>query len=178
ESASGTGTVVVRSPSGARPSSLFSSHSSVSSSILTSSEDPSISGTFVYRSHYDDSDSPKTPKSRLGLKGRSSSAAAEDSDMNLAEAKAAIQRGRKSNVRERPTSSHVSRDLQQSRTVEQPSESPDIFRIITMFISHIRKLSAQVEMTAMRRVIRCLSLHHYRNFSSPPFKTPSPMIHE
>lgn len=56
-----------------------------SSSTYASPEDTSSSGTIVYRGQHDDSDSPRTPKSRLGLQERSSSAAPEDSEVNLSE---------------------------------------------------------------------------------------------
>ncbi|KAL0443547.1 UNVERIFIED_CONTAM: Serine/threonine-protein kinase [Sesamum latifolium] len=128
EDVSGTGTVVVRSPRGSQPSSLFSNQSSMSSSTLASFEDGSISGTVVYRGQHDDSDSPRTPKSRLGLQERTSSAAVEDSELNLAEAKAAIQGGRKGNVRERSGLSKVNRDVQESRRTEQPTTSSDSSR--------------------------------------------------
>ncbi|XP_051152063.1 uncharacterized protein LOC127266032 [Andrographis paniculata] len=128
EDVTGTGTVVVRSPRGAQPSSLFSNQSSMSSSTLTSAEDTSISGTIVYRGQHDDSDSPRTPKSRLGLQERTSSAAVEDSETNLAEAKAAIQGARKGNVRERSALSKANRDGQDSRRTEQASASSDSSR--------------------------------------------------
>ncbi|CAN6827740.1 unnamed protein product [Brassica oleracea] len=51
----------------------------------TSFDDASTSGTVVVRGQNDDSGSPRTPKSRLGLQERSSSAS-EDSIANLAEA--------------------------------------------------------------------------------------------
>ncbi|PIN15736.1 Serine/threonine protein kinase [Handroanthus impetiginosus] len=127
EDVSGTGTVVVRSPRGAQPASVFSSQSSMSSSTLASAEDVGISGTVVYRGQHDDSGSPRTPKSRLGLQERTSSAAFEDSEINLAEAKAAIQGGRKGNVRERSALSKVNRDALGSRT-EQPATSSDSSR--------------------------------------------------
>ncbi|XP_057797414.1 uncharacterized protein LOC131013367 isoform X2 [Salvia miltiorrhiza] len=116
EDASGTGTVIVRSPRGVPRSSQFSSQSSISSSKYTSAEDASISGTVVYRGQHDDSDSPRTPKSRLGLQERTFSAALEDSETNLAEAKAAIHGGRKG--RERSALSKGNRDLQESRRIE------------------------------------------------------------
>ncbi|WZZ47602.1 hypothetical protein YC2023_043861 [Brassica napus] len=50
----------------------------------TSFDDASTSGTVVVRGQNDDSGSPRTPKSRLGLQERSSSAS-EDSIANLAE---------------------------------------------------------------------------------------------
>ncbi|PIN00885.1 Serine/threonine protein kinase [Handroanthus impetiginosus] len=128
EDVSGTGTVVVRSPRGVQPPSLFGSQSSMSSSTYASAEDASISGTVVYRGQNDDSDSPRTPKSRLGLQERSFSAALEDSEVNLAEAKAAIQGGRKGNVKERSAFSKANRDVQQNRRMEQPTRSSDSSR--------------------------------------------------
>lgn len=56
-----------------------------SSSVFTSVEDASIGGTVVYRGQHDDSDSPRTPKSRLGIQERTSNASVEDSSINLAE---------------------------------------------------------------------------------------------
>lgn len=56
-----------------------------SSSTFASMEDASTSGTFVYRGQHDDFDSPRTPKSRLGIQERTSSASLEDSALNLAE---------------------------------------------------------------------------------------------
>lgn len=56
-----------------------------SSSPVASFEDASSSGTIVYRGRHDDPDSPRTPKSRLGIQERSSSASLEDSPTNLAE---------------------------------------------------------------------------------------------
>ncbi|KAL3849180.1 hypothetical protein ACJIZ3_011062 [Penstemon smallii] len=125
---SGTGTVVVRSPRGVQTSSVFSNQSSMSTSTYASTEDASISGTVVYRGQYDDSDSPRTPKSRLGLQERTSSAAFEDSELNLAEAKAAIQGGRKGNVREKSALKKVNRDVQEIRKIEQPTTSSDSSR--------------------------------------------------
>ncbi|KAK6131539.1 hypothetical protein DH2020_034709 [Rehmannia glutinosa] len=128
EDVSGTGTVIVRSPRGVQPSSQFSSQSSMSSSTYASAEDVSVSGTVVYRGQPDDSDSPRTPKSRLGLQERTSTAAPEDSQLNLAEARAAIQRGRKSNIRERSALRKGNRDEQESRRMEQPTTSSDSSR--------------------------------------------------
>ncbi|KAG8364912.1 hypothetical protein BUALT_Bualt18G0047800 [Buddleja alternifolia] len=125
EDASGTGTVVVRSPRGVQPTSPFSNQSSLSSSPYASAEDASITGTFVYRGQSDDTDSPRTPKSRLGLQDRTFSAALEDSEVNLAEAKAAIQRGRKGNVRETSASRKVNKDVQDSRKIEQATTVSD-----------------------------------------------------
>ncbi|CAA3006007.1 serine threonine- kinase 25-like isoform X1 [Olea europaea subsp. europaea] len=120
----GTETVVIRSPRG-QTSSLFSNQSSMSSSTFTSVEDASISGTVVYRGQHDDSDSPRTPKSRLGIQEKTSNVSVEDSSINLAEAKAAIQAGaRKGNVKERSILGNVNRDVQESRRMEQSSTTP------------------------------------------------------
>ncbi|GFP79660.1 serine/threonine-protein kinase 24 [Phtheirospermum japonicum] len=123
EDVSGTGTVVIRSPRAARPSSPFSNQnqSFTSSSSVASAEDASISGTVVYRGQNEDSGSPRNAKSRLGLQERTFSAALEDSEANLAEAKAAIQGGRKGNVRER--SALRKKDVEESRRSEQPTTS-------------------------------------------------------
>ncbi|KAL6570623.1 hypothetical protein OROGR_000173 [Orobanche gracilis] len=121
EDVSWTGTVVIRSPSAAQTSSSFSNQNFMSSNTLASAEDTSISGTVVYRGQNEDSGSPRTAKSRLGLQERTFSAAPEDSESNLTEAKAAIQRGRKGNVREK-RSSLSNREVEESRT-EQPTPS-------------------------------------------------------
>ncbi|KAM5586098.1 hypothetical protein ABKV19_005141 [Rosa sericea] len=84
------------------------------SSTYASYEDASSSGTVVFRGQLDDSDSPRTPRSRLGIQERTSSSSIEDSAMNLAEAKAAIQ-GRKGNVREKSGLTKVNYDSQDSR---------------------------------------------------------------
>ncbi|GER53846.1 kinase family protein [Striga asiatica] len=121
EDVSGTGTVVIRSPRAARPSSPFSNQSFTSSSTLASTEDTSISGTVVYRGQNEDSGSPRNAKSRLGLQDRTFSAVLEDSEANLAEAKAAIQGGRKGNTRER--SAFSKRDVEECRKTEQSTTS-------------------------------------------------------
>ncbi|KAH0654033.1 hypothetical protein KY289_031711 [Solanum tuberosum] len=131
-SVSGTGTVVVRSPRGSprgiQSTSLFSDQSSLSSSTLASFEDASSSGTVVYRGRHDDSDSPRTPKSRLGIQERSSSASLEDSSANLAEAKAAMLAGlKKGNVRDRSKLGKVQRDGLENKT-EQSTMSSDSSR--------------------------------------------------
>lgn len=48
-------------------------------------EDTSFSGTVVMRGQRDDSGSPQTPKSRMGIQERTSSFSPEDSASNLAE---------------------------------------------------------------------------------------------
>lgn len=128
-SASGTGTVVVRSPREVKSSSVYSDQSTLSSSTFASSEDASISGTFVYRGQHDDSDSPRTPKSRLGIQERTSSASLEDSAINLAEAKAAIQGGlKKGNARERSALAKVNKDGQENRKTDHSTNTSDSLR--------------------------------------------------
>ncbi|KAL9441181.1 hypothetical protein AB3S75_019789 [Citrus x aurantiifolia] len=127
-SASASGTVVIRSPRGSRSSGLFRDRSTVSSSTYTSAEDASTSGTVVYRGQHDDSDSARTPRSRLGIQERSSSASLEDSAVNLAEAKAAIQSGlRKGNARERLALGKMNNDGEYRRR-EQITSSSDSSR--------------------------------------------------
>ncbi|XP_062011448.1 uncharacterized protein LOC133728045 [Rosa rugosa] len=111
---SGSGTVVIRTPKGSQSSSQFRDQNSLTSSTYASYEDASSSGTVVFRGQLDDSDSPRTPRSRLGIQERTSSSSIEDSAMNLAEAKAAIQ-GRKGNAREKSGLTKVNYDSQDSR---------------------------------------------------------------
>lgn len=123
---SGTGTVVVRSPKGGSSSSVYSDKSFLSSSTFASVEASSTSGTVVYRGQHDDSGSPRTPKSRLGNQERTSSASLEDSSMNLAEAKAAIEAGlKKGNFKDKSALAKVNRDEQQSRRKEQSTAALD-----------------------------------------------------
>ncbi|CAK9182984.1 unnamed protein product [Ilex paraguariensis] len=132
-SVSGTGTVVVRSPR-MQSSSLFGDQSILSSCTYASLEDASTSGTIVYRGQHDDSDSPRTPKSRLGIQERTSSASLEDSATNLAEAKAAIQgKLRKGNVRESSVLAKVNKDRQESKKSEQSTNSSDSSRLSREF---------------------------------------------
>ncbi|KAI3815012.1 hypothetical protein L1987_14663 [Smallanthus sonchifolius] len=106
----GTGTVVVRSPR-VQTSSLFSDQSTMSSGTFSSLEDASSSGTFVYRGQHEDSDFPRTPKSRLGIQEKTSTASHEDSTLNLAEAKAAIQGGmKKGHAKDKSGLSKVNKD--------------------------------------------------------------------
>ncbi|PWA54782.1 protein kinase superfamily protein [Artemisia annua] len=124
----GTGTVVMRSP---RPqtSSLFSDQSTMSSSTFSSPEDGSISGTFVYRGPHDESDSPRTPKSRLGIQEKTSSASHEDSALNMAEAKAAIQGGmKKGQAKDKSALSKANKGIQESRKTEKSTNSSDSSR--------------------------------------------------
>nr|XP_024922484.2 serine/threonine-protein kinase svkA isoform X2 [Ziziphus jujuba var. spinosa] len=119
-SVSGSGTVVIRTPKG-------SQLSAQSSSTYASFDDASPSGTVVFRGQHDDSDSPRTPKSRLGNQERTSSSSLEDSAANLAEAKAAIQAGfRKGNVRERSAVGKI--DGPENRRRERIPNSSDSSR--------------------------------------------------
>ncbi|XP_074319349.1 uncharacterized protein LOC141656381 isoform X2 [Silene latifolia] len=122
-SQSGSGTVVVRSPRGRQSSSLRSNQSTRSSSTYASFEDTSSSGTLVVRGQHDEPVSPRTPKSRLGHEERSSSSY-EDSASNLAEAKAAMQKGmRKGLGRERPVMNRVSKDMQDDKSDQMRNSS-------------------------------------------------------
>ena len=114
-SLSGSGTVVIRSPRSSQSSSVFRDLSSGSTSRYTSFDDASTSGTVVVRGQNDDSGSPRTPKSRLGLQERSSSAS-EDSIANLAEAKVALEAGfRRGNARERLGNGKVNKRREQAK---------------------------------------------------------------
>ncbi|GLT72154.1 hypothetical protein SLA2020_441100 [Shorea laevis] len=122
-SGSGLGTVVIRSPRGSQ-SSLFFDQSMPSSSTYTSFEDSSTSGTVVFRGQHDDSDSPRTPKSRLGIQERTYTASLEDSATNLAEAKAALQGGlKRGNGRERSAVGKINNDWQENIREHMTSSS-------------------------------------------------------
>ncbi|KAG8637160.1 germinal center kinase 1 isoform X2 [Manihot esculenta] len=124
-SVSGSGTVVIRTPKGSQSSNMFRDQSSLSSSTVGSLEDASTSGTVVFRGQPDDSDSPWTP-SKMGIQERTSSASPEDSAVNLAEAKAAIQAGlRKGNARERFALNKLNNDAHENRRREQMTNSSD-----------------------------------------------------
>ncbi|KAJ6752041.1 hypothetical protein OIU85_002461 [Salix viminalis] len=127
-SVSGSGTVVIRTPKRSQPSALFRDQNNVSSSTLTTFEDASTSGTVVYRGQHDESDSPRTSKSRLGMQEKTSSASLEDSALNLAKARAAFQGGlRKGNARERFVPSKNNSDGLENRR-EQLTNSSDSSR--------------------------------------------------
>ncbi|KAG6689323.1 hypothetical protein I3842_11G169000 [Carya illinoinensis] len=119
-SASASGTVVIRSPRGSQ-SSLFRDQSMPFSGSYAAFED--TSGTVVIRGQHDDSDSPRTPKSRLGIQEKTYTASLEDSAINLAEAKAALQGLRRGNARERSTTGKINNDLQESRKDQMTSSS-------------------------------------------------------
>ncbi|KAF9666756.1 hypothetical protein SADUNF_Sadunf16G0261800 [Salix dunnii] len=127
-SVSGSGTVVIRTPKGSQSSALFRDQNNASSSTLTTFEDASTSGTVVFRGQHDDSDSPRTSKSRLGMQEKTSSASLEDSALNLAEARAAFQGGlRKGNAREKFVPSKNNSDGLENRR-EQLTNSSDSSR--------------------------------------------------
>ncbi|CAH2053654.1 unnamed protein product, partial [Thlaspi arvense] len=123
-SRSGSGTVVIRTPRSSQSSSIFREQISASSGRYASFDDASTSGTVVVRGH-DDSGSPRTPKSRLGIQERTSSAS-EDSIANLAEAKAALDAGfRRGNARERLGMGKNNNDGRVSRRREHMPEDSD-----------------------------------------------------
>ncbi|KAL2944338.1 Serine/threonine-protein kinase svkA [Bienertia sinuspersici] len=129
DGSTGSGTVVLRSPRGRQSSSIRSDQSiPAGSSTYASAEDSSTSGTMVVRGQREDPESPRTPKSRLGMPERSSSSSFEDSAVNLAEAKAAMQKGAKKGLsQERPVVNKASKDVQENRRSDQranSSESP------------------------------------------------------
>ncbi|GMY31867.1 serine/threonine-protein kinase 26-like [Fagus crenata] len=125
---SGSGTVVIRSPRRSQSSPLFNDQSTRSSSTSTTFEDLSASGTVVFRGQNDDSDSPRTPKSRLGIQEKTYTASLEDSAINLAEAKAALQGGsRRGNAKEKTALGKISNNWQDNRR-EQMSSSSDSSR--------------------------------------------------
>ncbi|XP_014752762.1 serine/threonine-protein kinase svkA isoform X2 [Brachypodium distachyon] len=102
DSVSGSGTVVLRSPRASQVYSATPNHSSKPPSRFSSYEDTSSSGTVV-RNQSEELETPRSSRSRLGIQEKTSNASLEDSAINLAEAKAALQAGfRKGNARERP----------------------------------------------------------------------------
>ncbi|VVB00366.1 unnamed protein product [Arabis nemorensis] len=123
-SLSGSGTVVIRSPRSSQSYSMFRDQSSGSTSRYTSFEDASTSGTVVVRGQTDDSVSPRTPKSRLGLQERTSSAS-EDSTANLAEAKVALEAAfRRGNARERLGNGKVNKKREQTKDTSDYLRNP------------------------------------------------------
>lgn len=120
---SGSRTFIIRSPKGSR-SPLFRDQSMLSSSTYTSFEDSSISGTVVFRGQHEDFDSPRTPKSTLGIQERTYTASLEDSTINLAEAKAALQGGlRRGNSRDRSAKGKINNDWLENRREQMTSSS-------------------------------------------------------
>ncbi|GAV72321.1 Pkinase domain-containing protein [Cephalotus follicularis] len=128
-SMSESGTIVIRTPRGSHASALFHDQSSRSSGTFASFEDASTSGTVVFHGQHEDYDSPRAPKSRLGFQERTSSASLEDSAINLAEAKAAIQGGfRKGNARDRSAVGKINNDCQDIRKREHLANISDSSR--------------------------------------------------
>ncbi|KAE8703271.1 Serine/threonine-protein kinase 24 [Hibiscus syriacus] len=105
------GTVVVRSPRGSLSLALFHDPSSLSSSTYASNEDASTFGTVVLRQH-DESDSPRTPRSRLAHL------------LMSIQAKAAIQAGlRKGNARDRSGLSKINTGQENRSQINNSSDS-------------------------------------------------------
>uniref|UniRef100_A0A0A9DY02 Protein kinase domain-containing protein n=1 Tax=Arundo donax TaxID=35708 RepID=A0A0A9DY02_ARUDO len=116
QSVSGSGTVVLRSPRASQLHSAANNHSSKPPSRFSSYEDMSSSGTVV-RSQSEEPETPRSSRSRLGIQEKSSSASLEDSAINLAEAKAALQAGfRKGNARERPAINRHEKESHEHRS--------------------------------------------------------------
>ncbi|KAJ6314257.1 hypothetical protein OIU78_017842 [Salix suchowensis] len=148
-SVSGSGTVVIRTPKRSQPSALFRDQNNASSSTLTTFEDASTSGTVVYRGQHDESDSPRTSKSRLGMQEKTSSASLEDSALNLAKARAAFQGGlRKGNARERFVPSKNNSDGLENRR-EQLTNSSDSSRSSLLLIPSLKEAVADVSERAV-----------------------------
>lgn len=116
QSVSGSGTVVLRSSRASQLYPAASNHSSKPPSRFSSYEDMSSSGTVV-RNQSEDPETPRSSRSRLGIQEKASSASLEDSAVNLAEAKAALQAGlRKGNARERPVVSRHEKESHAHRS--------------------------------------------------------------
>ncbi|CAN6454517.1 unnamed protein product [Victoria cruziana] len=113
-SVSSSGTMIVRSPRTKSPPS-FNSHISMQNNQDMSHDDIG-SGTIVVRVQHDEMESSsRTPKSRLGFQEKTSTASTEDSATNLAEAKAALQAGRRGNVRDRLGLGKPNSDAQETK---------------------------------------------------------------
>ncbi|XP_058095517.1 uncharacterized protein LOC131240952 isoform X3 [Magnolia sinica] len=122
-SVNNSGTVILRSSREVQSSALFDDQSSTSSGRYTFDEG-SAGGTVVIRGQHGESDTPRTPKSRLGILERTSSASNEDSATNLAEAKAALQAGlRRGNARERISLGKLNKDGQEARATDRTNTS-------------------------------------------------------
>lgn len=86
-----SGTVVVRSPRASQIHPAFNHLIPKSLSRFGSFEEASLGGTTVLRAQQDEPDTSQSSKSRLGMQEKTSNAPPEDSAINLAEAKAALQ---------------------------------------------------------------------------------------
>lgn len=145
-SLSSSGTVILRSPRTVQTSVVSSGESNTSSSRYTF-DDVSTSGTVVVRGQHDESDTPRTPKSRLGIQEKTSSAPHEDSAANLAEAKAALQGGlRKGNARERLAFIKLNKNGQETKVTDRARIDSDS--------SRTRQLSSDDEATARNSAAR------------------------
>ncbi|XP_008789789.2 serine/threonine-protein kinase 24-like isoform X2 [Phoenix dactylifera] len=126
-SISGSGTIIVHSP---RESQMYAASCSQSTKPVgrySSFEDMSTSDTVVLRDHHDESETPRTSKSRFGIQEKGSNVLHEDSATNLAEAKAALQGGlRRGNDRERPVAGKQSSNFKSSR---DPTENIDVQKL-------------------------------------------------
>ncbi|KAJ1291126.1 hypothetical protein BS78_02G294700 [Paspalum vaginatum] len=131
QSVSGSGTVVLRSPRASQLYSAASNHSSKPPSRFSTFEDTSSSGTVVWNQS-EDPETPRSSRSRLGIQEKASSTSLEDSAINLAEAKAALQAGlRKGNARERPVVNRNEKESHEHRSSgvnsqEVQSENADV----------------------------------------------------
>ncbi|KAG8099881.1 hypothetical protein GUJ93_ZPchr0013g37502 [Zizania palustris] len=130
QSMSGSGTVVLRSPSASQISSAIN-HSSKPPGRFSSYEDMSISGTVV-RNQSEEPETPQSSRSGLGIQENASNTSLEDSATNLAEAKAALQAAlRKGNTRERQVISKHGKESHEPRisvfnSHDAPSEHADM----------------------------------------------------
>lgn len=107
---------MLRSPRASQLHSVATNHNSKPPSRFSSYEDMSSSGTVV-RSQSEDPETPRSSRSRLGIQEKASNASLEDSAINLAEAKAALQAGlRKGNARERPVINRNEKETHEHRS--------------------------------------------------------------
>ncbi|KAK8954364.1 Mitogen-activated protein kinase kinase kinase YODA [Platanthera zijinensis] len=115
-----SGTVVVRSPRASQIHPAFNHLSPKPLSRFGSFEEVSFGGTVVLRTQQDESDTSQGSKSRLGMQEKTSIAPPEDSAVNLAEAKAALQAAVKKGS-SRPVVAKSSRDHSESFDVQKAS---------------------------------------------------------
>ncbi|KAI4321852.1 hypothetical protein MLD38_035184 [Melastoma candidum] len=103
-------------------------------------EDASTTGTVVFRGQHDELDSPRTPKSGHGFQERTSSASLEDSAVNLAKAKAAMQSApRRGNAREkRPVREYG--EMQENGSRELMPKSSDSSRTSKEYVDAHKNL--------------------------------------
>ncbi|XP_068654375.1 serine/threonine-protein kinase sid1-like isoform X2 [Aristolochia californica] len=99
--------------------------SSLEDSSSKSSDDVSITGTMVLHGHHEESDTPRTPKTRLGMEEKASKASHEDSATNLAEAKAALLGALR---RGRPGFGKLNKDGHVAKVTERTTNTSDSSR--------------------------------------------------